>query len=80
MSKEVQRTRKKEVLSGHFVLSSHVSHSRQSVSKSNFVFKTSCWFGFSIPKGYTFLGLLISTHIFILTHQVSLMYTFLRTQ
>ena len=35
MWKEVQRTRKKEVLSGHFVLFSHVSYSRQSVSKSH---------------------------------------------
>ena len=37
MWKEVQRTRKKEVLSSHFVLSSHLSHSRQSVSKSSII-------------------------------------------
>ena len=38
MWKEVQRTRKKAVLSRHFGMFSHVSHSRQSVSKSIGVF------------------------------------------
>ena len=34
VERSIQQTLEKEVMSSHFVVSSHVSHSRQSVSKS----------------------------------------------